>query len=66
MSYKGHMPRDWKCSECGRREGYYNANTHVCSEECARVRKTRLQREARHKQKQRKVVVKFVAGHTGS
>jgi hypothetical protein len=60
------VPDDWKCSECGKRAGYFNFKSQVCSEECARVRKSRLQREARHKSKQRRVVVKFVAGHTGS
>jgi len=66
-NYKAnYVPHDWKCSECGKREGYLNLSTETCSDECARRRKSRLQREARHKQKQRKVVVKFVAGHTGS
>lgn len=59
-------PDDWKCSECGKREGYFNFRSEVCSEKCARARKSRLQREARHARKQRNVTVKFVAGHTGS
>jgi hypothetical protein len=60
------VPDDWKCSECGARHGYFNYLSEVCSPECARVRKSRLQREARHKRKQRPVKVSFVARHTGS
>jgi hypothetical protein len=59
------VPDEWKCSECGKREGYFNYKSEVCSEECARARKSRLQRERRHKSKQRTVVVRFRAGHTG-
>jgi rubredoxin len=60
------VPDEWKCSECGKRAGYFNFNSRVCSEECARVRKSRLQRERRHAKGGKRVLVKFRASYTGS
>jgi len=64
--YEGMVRNDYKCSECGKREGYFNYNSQTCSAECARKRKTRLQKERRHASKSRGVTVKFKAHHSGA
>jgi hypothetical protein len=65
-SSEASVPSNWKCSECGKREGYFNYRSEVCSVECARRRKTRLQKEARHTRRSKGVTVKFKAHHSGS
>jgi hypothetical protein len=47
MSWKRRKKFEPFCSECKKPFLEYNSNDVVCSDECARARKTRLQRERR-------------------
>ncbi len=49
MSWKRRKKFEPFCSECKKPFREYNNNDVVCSDECARARKTRLQRERRDK-----------------
>jgi hypothetical protein len=47
MGYELSGKQKPACEECGKHYTEYNSNDRVCSNECARARKTRLQRERR-------------------
>jgi predicted RNA-binding Zn-ribbon protein involved in translation (DUF1610 family) len=66
MSYRLSDPVERQCSECKATFETRTANTTTCGPECARARKTRLQKSRRVGQATKPRLVKFRAAYTGS